>query len=301
MAIIGTVGFGGRNAPADVKLVQQLLQKNGFPQLQADGMFGPKTLHAIKSFQAKFMRNPDGLINLNGRTWRNLAGLGSSNVKPIPQPSQPTQTSFPQPEGPRNFSSGRLTVKEGQLTFNAEGNDMLSSIYFSRRIHWPGGVSGVTIGRGYDMGGRTANVIYQDMIRVGIPAEQAQLLSEGAKLTGTSAQRFVKRHVESCGIITREEQARLFELIYPGYASSARMVYLNKTSAFPTRTPWENLHPAIKELVVDFVYQGMGWERVMKSCMTNDIPSLIKYIQETAEVSRYEKGRHRADYLKKFL
>lgn len=299
MGITGTVGFGGSNASSDVKIVQQLLQKNGFPNLRADGICGLKTLQALKSFQTKFMRNPDGIINLHGKTWRMLsAHNGSVNTS---LPSQVNHSSFPEPEGPRNFSSGRLVVKEGQLTFNAEGNDVPSNLYFSRHIHWPGGVSGVTIGRGYDMGGRTSNIVYQDLIRVGIPAHQAETMAAGAKLTGTSAQTFVRKHVNTCGVITREEQARLFELIYPGYVTSARTVYLNKTSAFPERTAWESLHSAIKELVVDFVYQGMGWERVMKSCMTNDIPSLIKYIEGTAEVRRYEKGRRRAEYLKKFL
>ena len=49
-----------------------------------------------------------------------------------------------------------LIVESGQVTFDAEGNDIESSRYFSRVIHWPGNTeSGVTIGRGYDMGNRT--------------------------------------------------------------------------------------------------------------------------------------------------
>lgn len=293
MAITDKVDFSGCNSPADVKELQRLLQKSGFPQLPVNGTCGPNTQRAIRDFQAKYMRNPHDQIN-NIKDLIRYIRARQNSTHAVPNALLP-------PVGPRNFSSGRLTVKEGQLTFDAEGNDILTSPYFSRRIHWPGGVSGVTIGRGYDMGGRTANVIYHDMRSVGIPANQAQSLSKGGKLKGTSAQQFVKKNVTLCSMITREEQARLFELIYPGYARSARAVYLSKTSAYPTRTPWEALHPAIKDVVVDFVYQGMSWERVMKSCMTNDIPSLIKYIQGTAEISRYERGRHRAEYLKKFL
>ena len=51
-----------------------------------------------------------------------------------------------------------LTVPFGQLTFNSEGNDKDDSIYFSRRPHVPNnngvviGISGVTFGRGLDLG-----------------------------------------------------------------------------------------------------------------------------------------------------
>ena len=51
-----------------------------------------------------------------------------------------------------------LTVPFGQLTFNSEGNDKVDSIYFSRRPHVPNnngvviGISGVTFGRGLDIG-----------------------------------------------------------------------------------------------------------------------------------------------------
>ena len=52
-----------------------------------------------------------------------------------------------------------LKVPYGQLTFDVEGNDIEDSSkaghrYFSRVVHWPGGASGVTIGRGYDFGQR---------------------------------------------------------------------------------------------------------------------------------------------------
>src|SRR5262249_51741927 len=48
---------------------------------------------------------------------------------------------------------GPLQVSQGQVTFDAEGNDLVASPYYSRKIIWPGNAeSGVTIGRGYDMG-----------------------------------------------------------------------------------------------------------------------------------------------------
>lgn len=286
MDISYSVGQGKKNNPADVKMVQQLLQKNGFNNLQADGVFGPRTLDAIKSYQAKFLKQPDGIVDVNGRTFRKLS-VGNSQGSPsgIPQEN-------------RHLNSGRLTVNAGQITFDAEGNDNPHSISFSRHIHWPKGVSGVTIGRGYDMGSRTQEAIVLDLTRSGVPADQAELMSQGRKLTGASAERFVKNNRNECGIISREAQARLFELIYPNYLSRAKTVYLNKTAKFSERTSWENLKAPIREIAVDFVYQGLGFERTMKACMTNDYDILINFIETNAQVQSYEGGRQRARFLK---
>lgn len=40
---------------------------------------------------------------------------------------------------------------QGRLTFETEGNDDATSPYYTRRLHWPEGASGVTIGRGPDL------------------------------------------------------------------------------------------------------------------------------------------------------
>jgi len=55
-----------------------------------------------------------------------------------------------------------LEPKKGLLTFRAEGNNLKSSRDYSRKIQWPGNSSscrknnsGVTIGRGFDLGDRS--------------------------------------------------------------------------------------------------------------------------------------------------
>lgn len=288
MGISSSVGAGGKNSSADVKIIQKMLQQNGFPQLHADGACGPKTIQAIMSYQSKFLRQPDGVVDPRGRTFRKLSA-GNSQGTPSGQPQEN-----------RHLNSGRLTVNAGQVTFNAEGNDNPHSQNFSRHIHWPLGVSGVTIGRGYDMGGRTKDTIYQDLTRAGIPADQAELMSHANKLTGSSAHKFVMEHKNECGLITREAQARLFENIYPVYVTRGKKIYLNKTAAFPERTPWESLKTPIREIAVDFVFQGLGFVRTMKACMSNDIDALVYFIEHNAQVQTYEAGRQRANYLKRF-
>jgi len=124
-------------------------------------------------------------------------------------------------------------------------------------------------------------------------------MSHGRMLTGVAAERFVREHRNECSIILREAQACLFELIYSRYVSSAKLIYSKKTAKFPERTNWESLKIPIREIAVDFVYQGLGFERTMKACMTNDYDILIHFIETNAQVKSYEGGRQRANYLRK--
>ncbi len=193
--------------------------------------------------------------------------------------------------------SGRLTVKEGQVTFNAEGNDIAQSIFFSRHIHWPGGKSGVTLGRGYDMGGRSKGVIISDLVRAGVPREQAALFAEGHGKIGSAAHLFVKNYRHACGIISRESQARLFELIYPGYVKRTKHFYNIFAQRNIAAVPWDNLHKAIREITVDFVYQGLVSREIIAHCAENKFDALIQFIRTDYRIKRFENGRHRADYL----
>lgn len=77
-----SVGVGGSNRPADVRIVQRLLNARGFPSGPVDGQFGPRTRQAIIAFQGTFMRRPDGLIEPGGITIRRLN-------EPISVPPEP--------------------------------------------------------------------------------------------------------------------------------------------------------------------------------------------------------------------
>lgn len=71
-----SVGRGGRNQPADVRRVQQLLNDNRCsPQLIVDAACGPRTVEAVLWFQSRVLRmsRPDGLVEPHGATWRGLA------------------------------------------------------------------------------------------------------------------------------------------------------------------------------------------------------------------------------------
>jgi peptidoglycan hydrolase-like protein with peptidoglycan-binding domain len=96
-----SVGQGGVNKAADVVIVQNLLVARGFPGIgRADGICGPKTIAAIKAYQAGFLRHADGKVDPGGTTWRHLsaaftgradtpppAGSAGSLLEPVPRPS----------------------------------------------------------------------------------------------------------------------------------------------------------------------------------------------------------------------
>ena len=85
-----------------------------------------------------------------------------------------------------------LKVSKGQVTFNSEGNDNKKSRYYSRKPHVPTSGSGVTIGRGYDMKGKTKRQIITDLTKAGLSKELAKKFANGAGLSGQSARNFLK-------------------------------------------------------------------------------------------------------------
>ncbi|MCM2253712.1 MAG: hypothetical protein NDJ19_15235, partial [Ramlibacter sp.] len=76
--IQASVGFGGRNNPADVMTAQYLLncvpaaQGGPLRELVIDGIVGPLTMGAIRKFQNAMLGRSDGRIDPDGGTIRAL-------------------------------------------------------------------------------------------------------------------------------------------------------------------------------------------------------------------------------------
>src|SRR5882724_4542498 len=79
----GSVGLGGKNHRDDVIAIQTLLASCGFRLGRPDGVCGPRTLKAIKSFQQGFMRMPDGRIDAGGMSVKKLAELAPPDAGPL--------------------------------------------------------------------------------------------------------------------------------------------------------------------------------------------------------------------------
>lgn len=194
--------------------------------------------------------------------------------------------------------AGAHGVVAGKVTYAAEGSDQAKSHFFSRHVHWPGGASGVTIGRGYDMGGRTEAQVTRDLKEAGLSDEQAKAFAKGAGLKGKDAQKFVKDNRDKLGTIAPEVQYRLFNAQYPGYAQKAQDQYTKATRDVKDAVPWNDLKPAVKDVAVDFVYQqGSLYKAQAKAIAENDPATLETYIKKDDRANQYEEGRQRVPYL----
>ncbi|WP_299491050.1 S-type pyocin domain-containing protein [uncultured Shewanella sp.] len=192
-----------------------------------------------------------------------------------------------------------LSVPKGQLTFDAEGNDFNDNAYFSRVIHWPGNeLSGVTIGRGYDLGSRSQIEVYDELVKAYVNKDTAKLISKGAGLKGESAEKFVNENKAKIGEITRKSQHFIFVNIFPFYVQRTKNNYNKWTKNYSERTDWDLLDNKIQDVLIDFVYQGFTkGERPMVKGMKNDKQELIGYIRSNPILKSYEMGRKRANYL----
>ncbi|WP_217704467.1 hypothetical protein [Enterobacter hormaechei] len=157
-----------------------------------------------------------------------------------------------------------LKVPKGQLTFDAEGNDINTSPWFSRKIHWPGGVSGVTIGRGYDLGQQTtANA---DLTQIGIAELLKSWLVGSQGLSGLDAQSRFNSASEDIrnSTITRKQQYDMFMISYQRLEDDVKRICQKPNTIRvyhpnPQVTPeqaWNDIPEKIKEVLIDLRYRG---------------------------------------------
>ncbi len=217
----------------------------------------------------------------------------TASIRVTSQPEHTTES--PTTQGTNNQS---LTVLKGKVTYDAEGSEERGK-YFSRQIHFPESEnSGVTIGRGYDMGERTKEQVFNELTAAGIPASLASRISSAAGKKGEAARRFVNNN-KNIGEITTEQQIKLFNNIYPTYESKAQRLYKENTRSTSNVTKWENLNPAIKDILVDIVYQGFKGVSAMPAASQNNIDQFITFLKNNEDYKKYEEGRHRVAYLQK--
>ncbi|GAB6388944.1 pesticin C-terminus-like muramidase [Stutzerimonas marianensis] len=173
-----------------------------------------------------------------------------------------------------------LKVPRGQLTFDAEGNDIEDSLFFSRVPHWPPvGASGVTIGRGYDVGHQPN--VKDDLECVGISEPLLSWLSGGKGLTKSKASDYLNSataRIRSTHI-TRKQQHDLFVFVYEFMEKDVRRICEKRDviEAYGA-TDWDALHPKIKDMLVDLRYRGD---------YTPDIRALLQEYVASNDLARF--------------
>ena len=177
-------------------------------------------------------------------------------------PYRPPQPHIPPPAPLAPYASihpdsPHLTVRFGQITFNAEGRENRGSL-FSRVMHWPGGASGVTIGRGYDMGNRTRLQVISELTYAGMSPNDAFFYGDAAGLRGESAARFVRSHVGASPVLSLPAQRRLFEEV----TATETIADIRRILAKPDLqskygiVAWEDLSSYAQEILFDLRYRG---------------------------------------------
>lgn len=124
--------------------------------------------------------------------------------------------------------------------------------------HFPGGLSGVTIGPGYDMGSRTPMEIYEDLTKAGIPPQTAQKFMDAASKTGDEAQAWVNEHHHELYITDEQQQALFDHVLVDEYERRLRSQLVQFADENENVThdmiSWENLSEKQKHILFDFAY-----------------------------------------------
>ncbi len=177
-------------------------------------------------------------------------------------------------------------LQTGELTAIGEGSDEAT-----KYIHWPHtAASGVTLGKGYDIGSRSPDQVIKELTDAGMDRGQAIKISKGAGLKGQAAANFVAANKQSIGVIPKSVQTVLLSRLMVVYRNKAKSAATStradagNTNArgrevraglpagtyVMTQDEWDNLHPALVELLTDLIYQG-GYYRYDRIARINRI------------------------------
>ncbi len=198
-----------------------------------------------------------------------------------------------------------LNVPSGQLTFDVEGNDQDDSIHFSRVAHWPQGPSGVTIGRGYDLGQRPNPET--DLREAGVSEPLYSWLIGAKGLQGQAAKLYLNSASEEIKStkITRRQQYKLFVSVYDFMSSEVERI-----SEAPANVEeygvlnWEGIDSKIQDIAVDLIFRGdytvSSRKLVQQHIVDNDLPALREVISDRSKWPKVPSDRflNRAKYLR---
>lgn len=197
-------------------------------------------------------------------------------------------------------------VERGAFTFSMEGSSDEKSIYFSRKAHWPGGTSGITIGRGYDLAHRGSKTqILKELAGVHLNEDVFQ---KAIGLKGNAARDFLKTHQNEFPILSTAQENALFEISYSAIErDTQRLMNKEDVQAKYGAVDWEGLHPAIKEIVVDLRFRGDYSPRtrsfLQSAIVANDLSTFYTLMKDQSKWRNVPKhrfeSRHRflADYM----
>jgi len=179
-----------------------------------------------------------------------------------------------------------FTVSKGQLTFDAEGQE--GGRWHSRTPEIPGGASGVTIGRGFDIGQHSQSAALSALQGAGLSAEQAQAYSAAAGKSGAAARAWLKENESALQEISPAQQHALFEATYAEMSGDVQRISDKPdTVAAYGELDLKKSDPAIADLLVDLRYRGdytSGSRKKVQPLATGgDLPGLAANLNDRSK------------------
>jgi hypothetical protein len=132
--------------------------------------------------------------------------------------------------------------------------------------HVPDSVSGVTIGRGYDLKYKTPTKIKEDLIYAGLNETDATAYANAGcvvdskglckpKYYGATAKTFILDNKSKLPEITPEQQRKLFEISYNEMEQVVRRISANESSVYGS-VDFDGINPAILDIAIDMAFRG---------------------------------------------
>jgi hypothetical protein len=176
-----------------------------------------------------------------------------------------------------------LQPELGKVTFQSEGAE--GGPFHSRKLHVPSEVSGLTIGRGYDMKMKNQAKIKSDLIKAGVAAKDAAVLAKASGLFGHAAKKFIKDNNIEKFEISKEAQVKLFEITYAEEEAEAkRLCTKSDVELKYGKCNWNTLDSAMKQIIVDLKFRGDYTPSTRKSIQehiaNNDTTEFLKVLSD---------------------
>ncbi|MEI8593814.1 pesticin C-terminus-like muramidase [Photobacterium sp. Hal280] len=196
-----------------------------------------------------------------------------------------------------------LTVTKGQLTFDSEGNDIPGNIFFTRKPHIPNengiveGDSGITLGRGFDIGKRTRSQVKEILDNAQLECNNISselydwLLGGAGKIKQTAYDYYLTLDAKvpkSDQVITRKFQYDIFVSIYGTYESNANRLTTRKSvrDAYieGNQLDWDDLSQEVRDVIVDLLYVGhyTGSKDLRGNSREKVVPAIYKDLIQNA-------------------
>lgn len=200
-------------------------------------------------------------------------------------------------------SGPAFRVDEGQLTFDAEGRE--GGRFHSRKAHVPPGPSGVTIGRGYDLGQHTRSQIRAALTGIGLSKSAAEAYARSAGLKGDDARSWLGRNRSTLMEITAEQQESLFATTYEEMSADVQRISDKKDVVRKFGdADLDTMNPAIRDTLVDLRYRGdytgAAREKVQEAAADNDLIDITDTLSDRGKWKNVPEDRfqRRSKYLK---